>query len=66
MIVKKDWCFTADYILEKKVNLKKEISVILTRFQNGKYQFMNLLKMFMKNQILKHSKIPADINDKIT
>ena len=22
--VKKDWCFTADYILEKKVNLKKE------------------------------------------
>ena len=28
--VKKDWCFTADYILEKKVNLKKEISVIIT------------------------------------
>ena len=26
--IKKDWCFTADYILEKKVNLKKEISVI--------------------------------------
>ena len=21
--VKKDWCFTADYILEKKINLKK-------------------------------------------
>ena len=33
--IKKDWCFTADYILEKKVDLKKEISVILTRFQNG-------------------------------
>ena len=33
--IKKDWCFTADYILEKKVNLKKEISVIITRFQNG-------------------------------
>ena len=32
--VKKDWCFTADYILEKRVNLKKEISVIVTRFQN--------------------------------
>ena len=32
--VKKDWCFTADYILEKRVNLKKEISVIVTRFKN--------------------------------
>ena len=33
--VKKDWCFTDDYILEKKVNLKKEISVIITRFLNS-------------------------------
>ena len=32
--VKKDWCFTADYILEKKVNLKKEIPVVITRFLN--------------------------------
>ena len=27
--VKKGWCFTADYILEKRVNLKKEISVVI-------------------------------------
>ena len=27
--VKQDWCFTSDYILEKKVNLKKEISVVI-------------------------------------
>ena len=32
--IKKDWCFTADYILEKKVNLIKEISVVITRFDN--------------------------------
>jgi 5-(carboxyamino)imidazole ribonucleotide synthase len=29
------------------------------------FSFMNLLKIFIKNQILKHSKIPAEINDKI-
>ena len=46
--IKKDWCFTADYILEKKVDLKKEISVILTRFQNGAISFMHLLKIFMR------------------
>ena len=34
--IKKDWCFTADYILEKKVDLKKEISVVIVRFSNGK------------------------------
>ena len=33
--IKKDWCFTADYILEKKVDLKKEISVVIARFFNG-------------------------------
>ena len=38
--VKKDWCFTADYILEKKVNLKKEISVVITRFKNGRFYIL--------------------------
>ena len=64
--IKKDWCFTADYILEKKVNLKKEISVILTRFQNGAISIYAPIENVHENQILKHSKIPAEINDKIT
>jgi 5-(carboxyamino)imidazole ribonucleotide synthase len=63
--IKKDWCFTADYILEKKVNLKKEISVIVTRFQNGTISAYEPFENVHENQILKHSKIPADISKKI-
>ena len=63
--VKKDWCYAADYILEKKVNLKKEISVIVTRFQNGIKSIYEPIENIHKDQILKHSKIPADINDTI-
>ena len=63
--VKKDWSFTAEYILEKKVNLQKEISVILTRFQNGAISIYAPIENVHENQILKHSKIPAEINDKI-
>ena len=63
--IKKDWSFTAEYILEKKVNLQKEISVILTRFQNGAISIYAPIENIHENQILKHSKIPADINDKI-
>ena len=63
--IKKDWCFTVDYILEKKVNLKKEISVIITRFQSGIKSIYEPIENIHKNQILKHSKIPANINDKI-
>ena len=64
--IKKDWCFTADYILEKKVDLKKEISVILTRFKNGAISIYVPIENIHENQILKRSKIPAEINDKIT
>ena len=63
--IKKNWCFTADYILEKKVNLKKEISVIITRFQNGIKSIYEPVENTHENQILKYSKIPADISDKI-
>ena len=64
--VKKDWCFTSDYILEKKVNLKKEISVIITRFINGETFIYEPIENFHKDQILKHSKIPAEINQQIS
>ena len=63
--IKKDWCFTVDYILEKKVDLRKEISVILTRFHNGAISIYAPIENVHENQILKHSKIPAEINDKI-
>ena len=63
--LKKDWCFTTDYILEKKVNLKKEISVIITRFQNGIKSIYEPIENTHENQILRYSKIPADINKKI-
>ena len=60
--VKKDWCFTADYILEKKVNLKKEISVVITRYLNGETYIYEPIENIHKDQILNYSKIPADIN----
>ena len=63
--VKKNWCFTADYILEKKVNLMKEISVVITRFSNGDTYIYEPIENFHKDQILNHSKIPAEINKEI-
>ena len=64
--IKRDWCFTADYILEKKVNLKKEISVVISRFANHEIFSYEPIENIHKDQILKHSKIPADINDEIS
>ena len=63
--VKKDWCFTADYILEKKVNLSREISVVITRFGNGEIYIYEPIENIHEDQILKYSKIPADITDEI-
>ena len=63
--VKRDWCFTDDYILEKKVNLKIEISVIITRYIGGETFIYEPIENLHKDQILKHSKIPANIDEKI-
>ena len=63
--VKKDWCFTADYILEKRVNLKKEISVVITRYLSGETYIYEPIENIHKDQILNHSKIPADIKKEI-
>ena len=63
--IREDWCFTADYILEKKVKLKKEISVIITRFLDGKTYIYEPIENVHKDQILKNSKIPADISQKV-
>ena len=57
--------FDNEYILEKLVKLKKEISIIVTRFKNNKYEIYEPVENTHENQILKHSKIPAEINKKI-
>jgi len=57
--------FNKEYILEKKINLKKEISVIITRFGHQKYELYEPIENIHEDQILKHSKIPADISDSI-
>ena len=57
--------FSKEYILEKLVKLKKEISVIITRFGNNKYEIYEPIENTHEDQILKYSKIPADINEKL-
>tara|TARA_B100001057_G_scaffold63107_1_gene56602 strand:+ start:4587 stop:5633 length:1047 start_codon:yes stop_codon:yes gene_type:complete len=57
--------FNNKYILEKLVKLKKEISVIITRFNNNKYEVYEPIENTHKDQILRYSKIPAEINEKI-
>jgi len=57
--------FSKEYILEKIVKLKKEISVIITRFNNNKYEIYEPIENTHEDQILRHSKIPADISEKL-
>ena len=63
--IQKNWCFTKDYILEKKVDLKKEISVVIARYSDGTMSSYEPIENVHKNQILFKSKIPADVSDKI-
>ena len=63
--VKQNWGFTNDYILEKKVDLKKEISVVIARYADGTMTNYEPIENVHKNQILYKSKIPAEISDKI-
>ena len=62
---KLDIDFSKGYILEKQVKLKKEISIIITRFDNSKYEIYEPIENIHQDQILKHSKIPAEISEKI-
>ena len=57
--------FSKNYILEKLVKLKKEISVIISRFGVSSYEIYEPIENTHEDQILKHSKIPADISDDI-
>ena len=57
--------FSKGYILEKLVKLKKEISVVLTRFGNNSYEIYEPIENVHQDQILKYSQIPAEISKKI-
>jgi len=57
--------FSEEYILEKLVKLKKEISVIITRFGNNNFEIYEPIENTHQDQILKYSKIPAEISNKI-
>ncbi len=57
--------FSKGFILEKLVKLKKEISVIVTRFGNNNYEIYEPIENTHQDQILKNSKIPAEISKKL-
>jgi 5-(carboxyamino)imidazole ribonucleotide synthase len=57
--------YSKGYILEKLVKLKKEISIIITRFSDQKYEIYEPIENVHEDQILRDSKIPAVINDRI-
>jgi 5-(carboxyamino)imidazole ribonucleotide synthase len=57
--------YSKGYILEKLVKLKKEISIIITRFSDKKYAIYEPIENVHEDQILRNSKIPAEISDKI-
>ena len=54
-----------EYILEKKINLKIEISIIVTRFLNNDCLIFEPFENHHVNQILNKSVIPADISKNI-
>ena len=57
--------YSKGYILEKLVKLKKEISIIITRFSDYKYEIYEPIENIHEDQILRNSKIPAEVSDKI-
>ena len=57
--------FSKEYILEKIVDLQKEISVVITRFGKNQYEIYNPIENIHENQILKYSIIPAVISNDI-
>ena len=57
--------FENHYILEKLVKLKKEISVIITRFGPQEYEIYDPIENVHEDQILKYSKTPAEINENL-
>ena len=63
-LVSLDIDFSKEFILEKIVKLKTEISVIITRFSKKEYEIYEPIENLHEEQILKYSKIPANISKK--
>ena len=57
--------FEKDYILEKMVNLKLEISVVLTRYGHQNFETFEPIENKHEDQILRISSIPANISDSL-
>jgi 5-(carboxyamino)imidazole ribonucleotide synthase len=57
--------FSKEYILEKFVNLKQEISVAATRYKDGKITIYEPSENVHVEGILKNSKIPANISQNL-
>ena len=57
--------FSKEYVLEKLVKLKKEISVIITRFGVNKFEIYEPIENTHQDQILKQSMIPAEVSKQI-
>ena len=57
--------FKKNFILEKFIDLKKEISVVLTRFDKDSFEIYEPIENIHQEQILRTSKIPADIKNEL-
>jgi 5-(carboxyamino)imidazole ribonucleotide synthase len=58
--------FDKEYILEKKIELKKEISIIITRFLNNDFAIYEPVENLHIKQMLSRSTIPAKIDKVIS
>ena len=63
--INKDLDFSKEYILEKQINLKKEISVVITRYNQKNYEIYEPIENVHEEQILKYSTIPSKISENI-
>jgi len=63
--INKDLDFSKEYILEKQINLKKEISVVITRYNRKNYEIYEPIENVHEEQILKYSIIPSNISENI-
>ena len=57
--------FENEYILEEKIKLNKEISVIVTRYQNGECIIYDPIENIHHDQILDTSTVPAKVDEDI-
>ena len=54
--------YNREYILEKLVDLDREISVVITRYSKNNYEIYEPIENLHEQQILRYSTIPAKIN----